>query len=151
MLTSKDLMIGDWINTSLGISKVVCLDDGIMFKGKDKNGLDVVFRDGGITLKPIPLTAEILEKNGFEFGYTASEEEFCSAVGCGYPEEKGWCYDDGAGEIKIIFPNDTDGGLIRLDDQSADRHLELIFCKPVMVHELQHAMRLCDIKKEIEL
>ena len=98
-----------------------------------------------------PLTAEILEKNGFEFGYTASEEEFCSAVGCGYPEEKGWCYDEGSGEIKIIFPNDTDGGLIRLDDQSADRHLELIFCKPVMVHELQHALCLCGIEKELEL
>lgn len=99
----------------------------------------------------IPLTPEILEKNGFDWGYTASEEEFCSATGCGYPEEKGWCFDEGAGEIKIIFPNDTDGGLIRLDDQCVDRHLEILFLKPIYVHELQHALRLCGIEKEIEL
>lgn len=110
--------------------------------------------EGGIWceyLEPIPLTSEILEKNGFEFGYTASEEDFCSATGCGYPEEKGWCYDEGAGEIKIIFPNETDGGLIRLDDQCVDKHLELVFVKHIMVHELQHYLKLVGIEKEIQL
>ena len=98
----------------------------------------------------IPLTPEILEKNEFHWGHTASEEDFCDAVGCGYPGE-GWCYDDGAGEIKISFPNNTDGGLIMLDDQSDNRHLELIFVKPIMVHDLQHALRLCGIDKDIIL
>lgn len=102
-------------------------------------------------LKPIPLTPEILEKNGFEFGYTTSEEEFCSATGCDYPEEKGWCYDEGTGEIKIIFPTQSDGGLIRLDDQSFDRHLEIVYVKTIMVHELQHALRLCGIEHDIKL
>lgn len=94
------------------------------------------------------ITPEILEKNGFHFGNTASEEDFCNSVGCSLPEE-GWCYDEGAGEIKIIFPNESDGGLLRIDDQSADRHLELIFCNPLMVHQLQQALRLCGIDKEI--
>lgn len=98
-------------------------------------------------LYPIPITPEILEKNGFYYGNTASEEDFCNAVGCSYPED-GWCYDEGVGEIKILFPTELDAGLIRLDDQNADRHLEWVFVEPIMLHELQHALKLCGIEKE---
>lgn len=152
MIKAKDLMIGDYINSSFGIAQVISIDKvGVTLINKDNGEFDIDFLDNDAWLQEILLTPEILEKNGFEFGYTASEEEFCNAVGCGYPEEKGWCYDEGAGEIKIIFPNETDGGLIRLDDQCADKHLELVFVKPIMVHELQHCLKLVGIKKDIEL
>ena len=138
-------MIGDWVRNDFGESQQIVdiRQDCVMLAYNDTFSLGKI--------EPIPLTPEILEKNGFEFGYTTSEEEFCHAVGCGYPAEKGWCYDEGAGEIKIIFPNENDGGLIRLDDQCADKHLELIFVKPIMVHELQHCLKLVGIDKTIEL
>lgn len=136
-------MIGDWVEVfdakrveSIGPHSVLC--EGIV------RWLDQ------LEVRPIPLTPEILEKNGFHFGYTASEADFCGATGCGYPE-KGWCYDEGDGEIKIIFPTESDGGMIRLDDENFDRHFELIYVKPIMLHELQHALLICGINKEIKL
>lgn len=133
-MRATDLMIGDWIMYGDKPVQVLQLTVGKEYKG----------------FFPIPLTSEILEKNGFYYGNTASEEDFCNAVGCSYPED-GWCYDEGAGEIKILFPTESDGGLIRLDDQSEDRHLELVFVEPIMLHELQHALKLCGIDKEIVL
>lgn len=166
-MEAKDLMIGDLVR----VNRDVCIKNDTIVRvcGIDatnrlvEKGLegsatcvpvdDIDFYSGGIWVKylsPIPLTPEILEKNGFYLGNTASEEDFCSAVGCGYPDS-GWCFDEGAGEIKIIFPNETDGGLIRLDDQSGDRHLELVFVEPIMVYELQHCLKLVGIDKEINL
>lgn len=98
----------------------------------------------------IPLSEELLEKIGFHFGYTSNENDFCSSTGCSLPE-KGWCYDEGDGEIKILFPNESDGGLIRLDDQSYDRHLEIVFVKQFYLHELQHLMKICKVDLEIKL
>ena len=154
-LYGKDLMIGDWLYSIIDrydhIEKKPIKITGIRTDGNELlqgDDSDVWYHIE--TYEPIPLTAEILEKNGFYWGYTASEEDFCSATGCGYPEEKGWSYDEGAGEIKILFPNNGDGGLIRLDDQCGDRHLEVVFVKPIMLHELQHLLRMVGIEKEIE-
>ena len=141
-MKANELMLGDWVLCG-GTPFQVC---GLKSEDKTIYGGMIPYRENEV--EPIPLTAVILEKNGFHYGNTASEEDFCGAVGCGYPD-KGWCFDEGAGEIKIIFPNETDGGLIRLDDQNGDKHLELIFCNPIMVNELQHALRLCGIEKEI--
>lgn len=153
MIKKSDLQIGDWVELYFRMDDERNCIAQITEIHSDSvrtnvSGGDPIYFDDILS---IPLTPEILEKNGFDWGYTTSEEDFCSAVGCGYPEEKGWCFDEGAGEIKIIFPNDTDGGLIRLDDQCVDRHLEILFLKPIYVHELQHALRLCGIEKEIEL
>lgn len=166
-MEAKDLMIGDLVRVNRDVCikndtivRVFCIDatNRLVEKGLEGSATcvpvdDIDFYSGGIWVKylsPILLTSEILEKNGFYFGNTASEEDFCGAVGCGYPDS-GWCFDEGAGEIKIIFPNETDGGLIRLDDQSGDRHLELVFVEPIMVHELQHCLKLVGIKKDIVL
>lgn len=69
-------------------------------------------------LEPIPLTSEILEKNGFK---DIDKGENC----------------DG---FDIYWRNENDGYSIN----TQDLHLHY-------VHELQHALRLCGIKKEIEL
>lgn len=141
-MKANELMIGDWVAFRGHPYQYTAQDIATMAECEEK----------GIATDttPIPLTPEILEKNGFHWGCTASEEDFCAAVGCGYPDS-GWCFDEGAGEIKILFPNETDGGLVRLDDQNGDRHIELVFVKPLMVHELQHALRICGIEKEIVL
>lgn len=143
-MKATDLMIGDWVSC-----------DGKNYQIAEIAGMVVIDAENELfasleDIQPVPLTPEILEKNGFYYGNTASEEDFCNAVGCSYPEE-GWCYDEGAGEIKILFPTESDGGLIRLDDQNADKHLELVFVEPIMLHELQHALKLCGIDKEITL
>lgn len=97
-----------------------------------------------IQVNPIPLTPEILEKNGWYYGLTSDEEEaeYCLG-GCHY--DRHWCYDEGAGSISLIFPNDTDGGELIIDDQSFNRHLNLVFCDTLHVHELQRELRLCGL------
>ena len=99
-----------------------------------------------IQVKPIPLTPEILEKNGWYYGLTSDEEDAEQSLGgCHY--NRHWCYDEGAGPISLIFPNDTDGGELIIDDQSFNRHLNLVFCDTLHVHELQRELRLCGLNE----
>ena len=103
-------------------------------------------------LEPIPLTPEILEKNGFHFGYTSDEEDMAfNTIAQLSEKDKGWVWDEGDGSIKVIFPNESDGGLIIIDDQSFDKHLTLVFSEDIHIHKFQHTLRLCGIEKEIEL
>lgn len=101
-------------------------------------------------IEPIPLTPEILEKNGFYLGYTSNQEDAASQIHCTLPEPM-WTWDEGAGSIQISFPNESDGGEMYLSDQNFDRDLHFVFCENIYVHELQHAIRLCGEEKEIEL
>lgn len=141
----EDLMLNDLVSFNGEPCKVARIAERLFLEKDGK-----VFYAPIEKVSPIPLTTAILEKSGFHYGHTASEEDFCGAVGCGYPE-KGWCYDEGAGEIKIIFPNESDGGLIRLDDQCDNKHMEFVFGEPIMVHELQHNIRSCNITKDLIL
>lgn len=137
-MKATELMIGDWVynsyhkkNIKWSYSEMFC-----------PNGIPVIGRD----LEPIPLSAEILEKNGWYFGLTSDEEdaEYCLG-GCHY--ERHWTYDEGAGSISLIFPNDADGGELIIDDQSFNRHLNLVLCDTLHVHELQRALRLCGLNE----
>lgn len=120
-MKETELMIGDWvtsiydkralqINVIDSFKKCVCLDH------RDWVSVD--------NLQPIPLTGEILEKNGFEwraYGVVLAGEDM-ALVQCG----DYW-------KIKPNqYSNDT-------------------FCYIWYVHELQHALRLCGIDKEIVL
>jgi len=100
-------------------------------------------------LQPIPLTAEILEKNGFQWGYTSDEEDI-QAVGEG-DFEKGWVWDEGAGSVKVIFPDGTDSGEVVIDDQRFDKIIQFLWKEIINVHQLQNALRLCGIEHEIIL
>ena len=111
MMYAKDLMIGDWVKFPIGNDKVV---DLLYIEGK---GICASFSASATLfpvevekLQPIPLTPEILEKNGFSRN----------------------------GLDIALF--DRKGG----DDFIGAANLQY-------VHELQHALRLCGIKKEIEL
>ena len=146
-MKANELMIGDWVY------RPDCYDQVKEIKHDGVIGIDSI--RGLITfseLEPIPLTPEILEKNGFYYGYTSNEYDIASnTIAQLDPEDKGWVWDDGDGSVKVIFPNEADGGMMAIDDQSFDRHLDLVFCECIFVHELQHALRLCNIDKEIML
>lgn len=114
-------MIGDWVK----------LKDGGPFQMEDVSGTGMFRRwtsDGEYMIpygydeiEPIPLTPEILEKNGFE-------------------EFDGW---------RILDMDDVEirwiGTILEISGSHGNMELPNVQC----VHELQHTLRLCGIDKEI--
>lgn len=132
-MKAEELMIGDYIKHGFGgIGKVTELSKGIVTvydKGLDdgEGNCEVNFAENEI--QPIPLTPEILEKNGFEVDeknenmlkWRWSVIDDCIS------------YDKSTGIVRIFYPSG------------------LVFVKILeFVHELQHALRLCNIDKKIE-
>lgn len=146
-MNAKELQIGDLVDYRGKVIKVTSL----YAKGGSN---EVGFGDrediwvNGRVLNPIPLTPEILEKNGFYFGFTSNEEDMAYAVGTSlHKEDEGWVWDEGNGAIKVIFPNESDGGEVKLEDSN---YLAFVFDK-ICVHQLQQLIRLSGIDKEITL
>ena len=133
----SELMIGDWVrreshkNTPQRVMEIS--ENGVTLKldgGWCGEAVDLI--------EPIPLTVDILTKNGFAFNKSMSNEE-------------GDAYE---------FVESQDAMAIVHDFESRHTHLFLFaFNFPMTierllvsnVHELQHALRLCGINKEIEL
>lgn len=94
----------------------------------------------GFVLNPVPLTAEILEKNGFE---RKEEDRGFSEPYCVYVN------DDFQYVVKV-YPKDGMDRYSRLiiGEYDDNEYMSLLINQ---VHELQHALRLCGIDKEIEL
>lgn len=127
MLHAKDLMIGDWVEFPGGaVDKIVDLP---YIEGKgicaSLAASATLFPFPISRIKPIPLTPEILKKNGFKDAQFYSELLWNDA-------------------FQII--SDCDSLSIRC--KNSDLSLS-IPC--YTVHELQNALRLCGIEKEIEL
>ena len=95
-------------------------------------------------LEPIPLTTEILEKNGFEKVFDKNGTEcyrYYNSAGDGYIKISLYNGGDGDWSIEII-------NYKKFDDNEIVYNNNFIFLK---VHQLQHALRLCGIEKEIVL
>lgn len=95
-------------------------------------------------IEPIPLTAEILEKNGFEKALDEDGTEcyrYYNRAGDGYIKIS--LYNGGAGDWSIEIVNYE-----KFDNNEIVYNNNFIFLK---VHQLQHALRLCGIDKTIEL
>ena len=134
----SELMIGDLVRVTNGIAKVH--DIG--------NIVGVEFIDGGYDvfkieeLEPIPLTPEILEKNGFEKTQIHGEKQ----------DDIFQCFD---GEIIIeVGTYDPNFILIHYRYETPDgiNSGELSSIVKVdggkfYLHELQHALKLCGIEK----
>lgn len=124
-MKASELQIGDYVNYRGQIIKVTSLYDkgGSNEVGwSDKESVWV----NGRCIEPIPLTAEILENNGFtRFGtdYILKGEHF----GLDNPS---------------IPSNYLDNYWLRISIKTV--HIEY-------VHQLQHALRLCGITREIIL
>lgn len=134
MISAKDLMIGDWVQNPLGWKAQVQSVNTIKNK-----------------IAPIPLTPEILEKNGFKIvhGFGHSES---------YPTY-GWGYHKGLRDyafVDVTFYDEPIGGVSRLvkmetASKKDDGINSIHSCDIEFIHELQHALRLCGIDKEIVL
>lgn len=161
-MKASELMIGDWVHVEAhrGFNaqnvKVETIPDndsdneywhhyghiGAWLEGGDNDFRDVEARH----LQPIPLTAEILEKNGFKKIQIYGEKQ----------DDIFQCYDSEIIiEVGIYDPNFI---LIHYRYETPDgihsRELSSIVKVDggkLYLHELQHALRLCGIEKEIEL
>lgn len=125
-MKANELQIGDYVNYRGQIIKVTSLYDkgGSNEVGwSEKESVWV----NGRCIEPIPLTAEILKKNGFEYFHknysSLSYDHPFKLKMTNWPDENGL------------------GGLWTICDI-----VEIRF-----VHQLQHALRLCEIEKEIVL
>lgn len=138
-MKANELMIGDWVNVTAAENivrpdilsilpkkgKVVGIDGDCIYV----DFVEYLFMFGDI--EPIPLTPEILEKNGFK---KCDECEQWTLY-------KHSCYNIlwSADEpyLEIVSYNGDSGEFNRMGIS--------------FVHELQHALRLCGIEKEVVL
>lgn len=160
-LKISDLSVGDWVSFEMAILKIEGDDIATAFVKKvqqpariksilgdqDLISAEVETEDdfGTMYLKmehirPIPITAEILEKNGFEFE-KASRWHICEL------EDKTkinvWIGRNNEGRIEVSKPDIFEGGY---HFKYAD--IEVL---NIAVHQLQHALRLAGVDKEINL
>ncbi|MBO7617309.1 MAG: hypothetical protein J6T22_09345 [Bacteroidales bacterium] len=129
-MEARELMVGDWV-----------------FEKSSGNPVEVTLEIMGYCTiysnehyEPIPLTAEILQKNGFN---KIDENTYSFRRCCG----------DGEIKIRVIDLTCGEWELYAMDyDKYSDTRIsfsnEQSFLK---VHELQHALKLCGIDKEIKL
>ena len=137
-MKTNELMVGDWVLISVWDcnpfpSKVTSINYN-SYQGKDfVDWIDTEYEEDieMYAVQPIPLTPEILEKNGFLVGYKQGSITYYHI---------GW-----------DFYLDLDGGeiLLKIRRDCDFTFFGIISCK--YVHELQHALRLCGIDKEIVL
>ena len=133
-MKENELMIGDWIKPKNvdGYFKA-----GLI--GTDTIGNDTDTAEWDLDeIEPIPLTAEILEKNGWD----------------------GWCeLSKIAKSCVAMFDNDTSISF-QIVDGYKSIYTQIKHCGAgtfefrkhlFYIHELQHALRLCGIDKEIVL
>lgn len=144
-MEAKELMIGDWL----------CYEGehNIQVKGIDfpPNGNSAYISFGAEfyhcdDFSPIPLTTEILEKNGFkieeEYDKIYDTHNYYATLNCVDSKKRNVevNYSTFSNEI-TIFCHDRQNILLYCNLETQIKH----------VHELQHALRLCGIEKEIEL
>lgn len=104
-METKELMIGDLVQVPSELNRHIRI----------RSTFDM---DSAVLYKPIQLTPEILEKNGF------------------VQDGESWWYQD----FRIVLSTSKGESLV------CGRQVK--FC---YIHQLQHALRLCGIEKEIEL
>ena len=141
----NEIMIGDWFYDTLSQNnKKVNRGD---FEINPLNG--ICYSEN---LYPIPLTAEILEKNGF-IKDTDEDDRVVNVYHLLVPTG----YERNSYTIQVNLYKEPICGVSTLvkcwgwipphNGGLNDIHL----CSANYVHQLQHAMRLCGIEKEIEL
>ena len=152
-MKASELMLYDWVqHDTMGVTRVVQLDYFSSIK-KPREGIGLTIRYAeeyvGVVntlerlVHGIPLTAEILVKNGFLRHKSISWGEVYTYKWIVGQEDK-------ALDVEHHFrlsPDPYEGtGFHWVPEMSAVSALCIRY-----VHELQHVMRMCGIKKEIEL
>ena len=145
-MKATELMIGDW----------VCLKDDTKYELPQK--VDGILTDdislegegflGGVDglIRPIPITPEILEKNGWHFDLTPYEKDLNEC--CGMSIDKHWCYADTNIDISLFFPiTGVEMGRLDVNNHHLKRYLEFVLRDTLYVHEMQNALRLCGLNE----
>ena len=136
-MKATDLMIGDWVCLKDDIKSELPLKvDGVLIDDISREGEGFLGGVDGL-IRPIPLTSEILEKNGFEmFKYD------------------GWVHYYrifGNGAIPFVLHSMIGGEMLSQEvdifSTSTDTNCGI---EVNYVHELQHALRLCGLNKLAE-
>jgi len=137
-METNEIMIGDWIYNKHHKKNIQITPYDFFTHGHLPSGNQYFIGEpelvSGRDLEPIPLTSEILLKNDFKYG---------GGYGYSFTNRKEMC-GDGFEEEKVYINTDLNALII----YTAASTIRL----PVKyIHELQHALKLCGIKKEIEL
>ena len=139
-MKATDLMSGDWVQHEEGICKVVSIAlDGIYFEDSISEGVASFGR-----IKPIPITPEILENNGF--GLTI------------YPGYKMFVFSERDNDylpkwsaVLLLEGKFFEAHIMRIIPGPTKRENRIRLYDLMYVHELQHALRNVGIEKEIVL
>lgn len=126
-----ELQIGDWVSCSITnkYHKVSSLTSDVELEGER-----FIFNCLCDNIEPIPLTAEILENNGFF--------EFC---------KNNWSVVINDALIELRRPDEKMEIWLNWEKNNDGTYADYLLPYPNTVHKLQHALMLCDIEKEIEL
>lgn len=138
-MESNELMIGDWVKVEDNFTTKITAIFGEMVQTQAEYQSEIDgewYGEAEIKdLHPIPLTSEILEKNGFN----------CEEI-----IQLHWISEDGRillrNDESLISSNNKWSVHVDNEDMQTIGYFELTY-----VHQLQHALRLCEIEKEIEL
>ena len=128
-MEAKDLMIGDWVDyngTYQRVEEITDIDNQVYLTEYEVVDCPDIY--------PIPITKDILEKNGFELSPDCVyeyiyEDEDKKIICC----PKGTACINAYGYISVYR------GCLSVEDMPID-----------FVHELQHALKLCESEIEIE-
>lgn len=138
----EKLMIGDWVSLFQGNPDGSSCNVQVSYIGEygevGIEGCEGYTSANCNLLFPIPLTAEILERNGFENDFYHDE---CVAD-YHYVRLEGYSYHE-----ELILIQWCNGKLNVVNELICD--VDMYDC--YYVHQLQHALRLCEIEKEIKL
>ena len=143
-MKAEEIMIGDWVISFGAPHKIVGVRTDTPYPYIKTNMSDTWYEEGmeGL-LEPIPLTREILKKNGWKYEF--DKKKYMVRYDLGKEGKDCW----------MMWSIDEK----TLDLQRQDEDLRNIYNLCVQrvvipcnyVHELQHALRLAGIDKEIVL
>ena len=137
-MEAKDLMIGDWVLWNTYPMKVMMIGSRMVKLYNEDNSIE----DDEIS--PMPITIDFLEKNGFD--ELMNESEVSAARFGRKPEPTGvWQYGFGRFDSVAYVPEQSFLRIKFMEGCQAD------IANIKYVHELQHALRLCGVEKEIIL
>lgn len=146
-MKAEELMIGDWVIVYEKAMPVKARVDGVYGNNAFVLGHPRIVENGFVD--PIPLTPAILEKNGFRekniFAETMGFEIFGDENnGCGISF---WYDGDWAFETFTPWTETAPDG----SPEDWGFRTETRISRIKYVHQMQHALRLCGIEKEIML
>ena len=137
-----DLMLNDLVMYQGKILRVGCISDYDIKIDLFEDGEDTpyaeIWQEELDEVEPIPLTAEILEKNGFEEKTESSPFVY-------------YLFKDGDNSVSLEHTYDTTDKEDYWACCIGNRLCDVCTISMHYVHELQHALRLCGVDKEIVL